>query len=211
MVDALSRDDLYGVLGIERDAAPAAIRSAYRAKSRKAHPDAGGSATAFATLKRAHDVLMDPKKRAIFDETGQVDETLDKSREIMVKEIVEALDNVLVKMLSKGTRPQAQNMIEHLRAYIRQKRDALGKEIAGAEIALASMREMESRFHRDKGENFLGDVVRARCVGMVEHLKSQRALAEILISADELVAGHSFDIEQVRSYGIVWNSTATMT
>jgi curved DNA-binding protein CbpA len=65
--------NLYDVLGVPRDADKAAIRKAYRAKAKSAHPDAGGSAEAFALLCLASDVLSSDRRRTRYDETGMVD------------------------------------------------------------------------------------------------------------------------------------------
>lgn len=70
-------DDLYGLLGIERDAPPGAIKSAYYRQSQKYHPDKhrGASAVAAATasftrVKDAYEVLSHPVLRRVYDSLG---------------------------------------------------------------------------------------------------------------------------------------------
>ncbi|GAB0492787.1 hypothetical protein MMPV_004057 [Pyropia vietnamensis] len=70
-------DDLYGLLGIERDASPSAIKSAYYRQSQKYHPDKhrGTSAVAAATasftrVKDAYEVLSHPVLRRVYDSLG---------------------------------------------------------------------------------------------------------------------------------------------
>lgn len=71
--------DYYAVLGVERDASDAAIRAAYRRKSREVHPDVNPSPDAaeqFRQVRAAYDVLSDSTKRARYDEaTAQVTPT----------------------------------------------------------------------------------------------------------------------------------------
>jgi DnaJ-class molecular chaperone len=71
-----SVQDPYDVLGVPRDAAPAAIRAAYRKLAKKFHPDLNpGNADAaerFKTINAANDLLSDPEKRARFDR-GEID------------------------------------------------------------------------------------------------------------------------------------------
>lgn len=64
--------DLYGLLGVSRDATAGEIRKAYFAKARDAHPDKGGDKETFQRLQEAHSVLSDPQQRAVYDQTGQI-------------------------------------------------------------------------------------------------------------------------------------------
>lgn len=60
--------DYYAILGVPRDADAAAIKSAWRAKARKHHPDRkGGSAEMMSAIQAAYNCLKDPQKRAAYD------------------------------------------------------------------------------------------------------------------------------------------------
>lgn len=71
-IRVMSSTDLYGLLGVSRDASPAEIRKAYFNKARDAHPDKGGDKEAFQRLQEAHSVLSDPEQRAFYDQTGEI-------------------------------------------------------------------------------------------------------------------------------------------
>src|SRR5919109_3780812 len=68
--------DPYEVLGVQRGASPADIKSAFRRLAKKLHPDANKkdpkSAARFAELNAAYEILGDEDKRKAFDR-GEID------------------------------------------------------------------------------------------------------------------------------------------
>jgi molecular chaperone DnaJ len=68
--------DYYEVLGVARDADPAAIKKAFRSRARDVHPDTSEHEDAeerFKELNEAYEVLSDPEKRANYDQYGTAD------------------------------------------------------------------------------------------------------------------------------------------
>lgn len=61
--------DFYALLEISRTAEPDVIRAAYRVVAKRYHPDnqETGNPTMFRAVKEAHDILMDPGARALYD------------------------------------------------------------------------------------------------------------------------------------------------
>lgn len=58
----------YQILGVSKLATIEEIRSAYRAKARRYHPDhRGGTTEKFQKINEAYHILADPVKRAAFD------------------------------------------------------------------------------------------------------------------------------------------------
>src|ERR1051325_5694475 len=76
----MAKEDFYKVLGVDRKAKPEEIKKAYRRLARKYHPDVNPGDKAaeerFKLVTEAHDVLSDPKKRAVYDRFGQYSDNL---------------------------------------------------------------------------------------------------------------------------------------
>lgn len=65
--------DYYSILGIEKGASDSEIKSAFRTKARKFHPDVNKNPEAqsiFTELNEAYQVLSDPQKRQRYDQYG---------------------------------------------------------------------------------------------------------------------------------------------
>src|SRR6202167_3886796 len=68
--------DPYEVLGVDRKASAADVKSAYRRLAKKLHPDANKNdpkaASRFSELNAAHEIIGDQDKRKAFDR-GEID------------------------------------------------------------------------------------------------------------------------------------------
>jgi len=68
---------LYAIFAIEPTAIKADISRAYRRQALSCHPDLNASATAtaeFQYLSRCHEILSDPERRALYDESGSIED-----------------------------------------------------------------------------------------------------------------------------------------
>lgn len=69
-----TREDLYGILGVNKSANDDEIRKAYRKLCLTHHPDKGGEAEKFQSIQKAYETLSDDKKRNMYDTMGVTDE-----------------------------------------------------------------------------------------------------------------------------------------
>ncbi|DAZ95656.1 TPA: hypothetical protein N0F65_002453 [Lagenidium giganteum] len=75
MVKKVASMVYYDLLGIEADATPEQIKKAYRKKALQLHPDKRGNTPEaqeeFTRMKQAYDVISDPQKREVYDQSGE--------------------------------------------------------------------------------------------------------------------------------------------
>jgi molecular chaperone DnaJ len=62
--------DLYQILGVNKNATEEEIKQAYRKLAMKHHPDRGGDEKQFQEIKNAYEVLSDPVRRQQHDNPG---------------------------------------------------------------------------------------------------------------------------------------------
>ena len=63
-------NDPYNVLGINPGASKTEVKNVYKKKVIETHPDKGGSKDEFIKLKTAYEILVDDKKRNIYEKYG---------------------------------------------------------------------------------------------------------------------------------------------
>jgi hypothetical protein len=72
--------DLYKILKIKKTATPGQIKSSYRKLSKKHHPDMNGDAKEFDKITVAYKVLINKKRRKIYDKYGVIEDNNTESK-----------------------------------------------------------------------------------------------------------------------------------
>jgi len=68
--EPVDTDEMYNILGLEKNCTEAQIKRAWRKAAKKYHPDRGGDPDQFKKCQQAHEILSDPHKKALYDEGG---------------------------------------------------------------------------------------------------------------------------------------------
>ena len=145
----------YDTLGVPRDADSAAIKRAYRKKSRAAHPDKGGDHTAMVAVNRAFDTLSDPEKRARYDATGE-DDKPQRGIDDQARDAVMQIFTALLDRLGDGD-----NALEAVARQLAHNLAQIRGSIATAEKRITRLERARKRLKakRKTARNFLADLL----------------------------------------------------
>ncbi len=185
-------DDPYEILGVDKKADTAEIKRAYKRKAKKAHPDAGGSSEEMTKVSGAAMVLLDPVRRARFDETGTADASPDNLTAHAVNNITSALNQLLCSERDVSDYKKALvSIFERRKVEIADARRPLDRAIKRA----AKVKARWKRKKKAQGEDFIGRAIDAQ----VEAHKGVIAKIErdicILDRCLEILEGYTYSAE----------------
>ncbi|MDK1373172.1 MULTISPECIES: J domain-containing protein [unclassified Sinorhizobium] len=187
--------DPYVLLGIERDADERAIRTAYRKAVKTAHPDRGGDAEQFGKLQAAYDLLKDPVRRKVYDDTGY-DPQLADPRDLKGLMMLEALVNdFILDEREPGT-------FDPVAAMRRKLSDDIVKNrfhILELERHRSRVRKHLDRLGRRPETDVLGSMLRARSQSIAEAIKNAESQIEAIEQAYTMLEGYSYELEALEA------------
>jgi len=126
----------YGILELDLDCYESDILKAYKRLSLRFHPDrAGGDAERFKQLTEARDILLDPKRRAMFDRVG-----------------VDCLDRVMetvVRLTKESLRSSESCTVRFMRSQVSDSKRQVKAEVRKVEAQLNNFRSRLERFNSD--------------------------------------------------------------
>jgi curved DNA-binding protein CbpA len=183
--------DPYETLGLARDADEQAIKAAWRKAAKTAHPDQGGDVEGFGRLQACYDLLKDPVRRKVYDNTGY-DPQLADPRDLKGILMLETLVNEFIlderepgsfdplaamrrKLSDDIVKSRFQNLeLERHRARVRQHIDRLGRRPAA---------------------DVLGSMLRTRSQSIADAIRSAEAQIEAIEQAYTMLEGYSYELE----------------
>ena len=179
-------DNLYDRLGVPQNASDVAIKKAYRALSAFYHPDVKGTGNnkMFAAIKEAYDILSDKEKRAMYDETGCVEEPrIDDRIELEARQ---QCAMILSNIIAQESNPDQSPILQKLIMVFKLQERGLAEqrhELKDRERRVSSLRR---RLKRKKG----GKKGRSSILLLMldHHLKEIAAKREELDKAAKVIA-----------------------
>jgi len=186
----------YEVLGVARSAHVHQIRSAYRAKAKTLHPDAGGGAAEFAELGEAFAILSNPDRRRHFDRTGSTDHKLEQSPD---HDAIGLIAGKFQRVLALADIDVCTlDIVGQFVGAFREEIDQLQRNRKNPELALARIAKMRGRFKRKASNNqnifdaFMAQHDRA-AKDVIASIEKEIALRNRAI---EILNDHEYNFEQ---------------
>ncbi|WP_176082978.1 DnaJ domain-containing protein [Martelella sp. HB161492] len=187
--------DPYEVLGLDRNADEKAIRTAYRRLAKEAHPDSGGDEEQFARLQASYDLLKDPVRRKIFDDTG-FDPELSDPKDLKGLMLLEPLVN---EMILDEREPGSFDPVAAMRRKLSD--DILKNRfhILELERHRTRVRKHLDRLARKKNKagasDVLGSMLRARSESISDAIHSAEQQIEFIEQAYAMLESYAYELE----------------
>jgi curved DNA-binding protein CbpA len=169
---------LYSILGVGRDATADEIKKAWRRFSKDNHPDKGGDKEVFQLGQHAYEILSNPAKRQIYDETGDAGFANGRRQEVE-RGIIDVINAVIEGNGERGS------IINSAKEIYRGKIPQFKRQGESAAIQLERYKRIRSRLRfkplkegeRDIITEFF-DVKEAGCQSAIAQAKQCVEMAE---------------------------------
>jgi curved DNA-binding protein CbpA len=183
--------DPYKTLGVPRDADGAAIKSAYRSRAKSAHPDSGGDVEAFARLTTSYELLLDPVRRKIYDDTGY-DPQLTDAKDL---EGLLLLDGLVNEIILDERPPGSFDPVSAMRRKLTDRIVNARFHILELERHRGRIRNHMDRMGKRPESDVLGRMLTARCDAIADAMTKTETEIKVIEQAYSMLEGYSYELE----------------
>jgi len=191
-------EDLYELLGVDRDAKPAAIKAAYRRLAAVHHPDRGGDQEMFVAITTAYNVLMDPKLRETYDLTGS---TGSENPLAVQQRVIASLAHMFELVLSRNKDViEETDIIAQMEFETGRVKDVNMQRRAELMTALKSFNRVVGRIKR-KGEekNVFAEIAAKRIKELSDELEHVAKVLSDIERMIEIMEDHESVVDMIRT------------
>lgn len=140
----------YEELDVPVDATDAEIKSAFRERAKRLHPDAGGDAEAFKRINLSAQLLLNPSKRRKYDKGGTADQDPDNTTSLAMQLLCQFVGQLVDDYIKGGFNPSDDpRKVDILGGFRAWANESIGElevsKMKGAKT-LAFLRDMAERF-----------------------------------------------------------------
>jgi len=183
--------DPYEMLGVSREADGAAIKAAYRKCAKTAHPDAGGDVDLFSKLTTSYELLSDPVRRKVYDDTGYDPELAD-TKDLQGLVILETLVNEVVL---DEREPGSFDPVAAIRRKLTDRIVNARFHILEMERHRARIRNHIDRIGKKPETDVLGRMLRSRCDAISQAIGKAEVEIGNIEQAYGMLDGYSYEVE----------------
>lgn len=188
--------NLYSALGLTPDATHEQIRAAYKVLAQRLHPDkSGADETAleqFQRVREAHEVLSDPERRKLYDETGETKRKPDVYAQAQ-QQIAQAFVG-LAEQNDWAVLPYADGVRKALSAHL----EKLRGEAREAEAQIARFEAFVAPTTKGDDGNVFEGVIRQRIEGQQKRARALAAQIEQFEVAVEIMVAYEDQVAMQR-------------
>jgi curved DNA-binding protein CbpA len=190
--------DSYAELDIPRDANAATVNAAFRKKSKRAHPDAGGTAEEFDKLSKCRAVLLDPKRREDYDRTGKMeDPEPDNAQAKAMQLAVQGVMAVMAALEKQGLKPEEHDVVAMAITDLKMQISQAKKKCAEGRKEAEKASKMAKRFSSKTANqpSFIRKSIEARADEVLRAVRNDEKDIEAAETAVSLLKNETFEKE----------------
>lgn len=184
-------ENLYDILGVEKEATTKQIHSAFRKKSASYHPDMPtGDEEVFKKLNEAYQILKDPETRMYYDKTGR----LEKDR-ITDEAVEDMIDQILGSVIEIGREDLEWTDIrlKFLRS-LRVSRGEVETQRLKIKQDLVRARRLKARFIPKTDKDPVGRLLGARVEDLERKLRIQEDARELNVRVEQVFITYDYEM-----------------
>jgi len=157
----MKKEDLYSILGVDKQVSTEEIKKAYKDKAKIHHPDKKGDSENFSKLANAYAILKDETKRELYDNTGNTE--VDSKEKLINKKAIQYIAstfNAILSNFSDNTKLMTVDIIEEMITTLQKSEMGHRNWVCKQETIRDNLILLDNRIkYRGKGSNILSRVL----------------------------------------------------